>query len=480
MLPSKNLYHHDLAKAANELIGNIELLIWCGYFQDAFELSRLLLEPGPWKSRPGSEAIGVLSELLPWLAWLLGQTCPAVDGNPPRGQPALARFVQEREPYGFHVFHSGVQVRASKTPVTAELLASMPAPGTRGFAELHGVITSELSVRMGSQIGPAAGPKALWKPPAPDPHLAEFSNRQLFEAVARAVGSGKQHLPMITETLLKFCLLEIASGNSAGAADKLAPHLRLVLHDVLAMIAVPPFRELMRSGLLADRCGLHPEHIAAYRAQLQLRSPQTLVAPAKRWNWKAILKTWTREQAELGEIDFESMQAQAEYALPSCTELVALAKRKKLLAKPASEDELEALEQRIDLALPPSYRDFLLTSNGMLRPDGIHLLPCSAIDWMHAIDPETVDVWCRDTHEASDAEYAIYGDDQDCIHMRPRHLRRALMISQTEDGDSWLLIPDVRFGLEWEAWFLGAKNPGAFRYRSFGDLFAAQALAGDE
>ena len=57
--------------------------------------------------------------------------------------------------------------------------------------------------------------------------------------------------------------------------------------------------------------------------------------------------------------------------------------------------------------------------------------------------------------------------------MRPRHLRMALQVSTELDGDVLLLVPGVRFGAEWEAWFLGAKNPGAYRYRSFADMFRA-------
>ena len=477
MLSTKQLFHPDIGKAADELIANVELMIWCGYFQDAFEISQVLLRPGPWKCRPGGEAISVLSEVLPWLAWLLGQTCPAVDGNPPRGQPALAKFVHEREPYGHHFFFAGVQTRPNQTALTAEVLAHMPAVGTPGFAELYNAVSNELSIRIGQQY-PNAQTQTLWAPAISGPPSAELSSQQLHEGVVKAVGKKRQDIPLIVETLLKFSLLELAQARTANAAAHLAPHLHMLGHELMALLSVPPFREFMKSGELAKQCGLSAEHIASYRTQLQQRSPATLTKPAPRLNWKALLKKWA--QTHVDDIDFESMQWQAQHSLPPSVELTALAKRKKLLAKGAAEEELFALEQRIHLPLPPSYRDFLLTSNGLLRPDGIHLLPSGDVNWMHEIDPDTIEAWCSDELEASDEQYAIYGEDQDCIHMRPRHLRRALVISQSEDGDVWLLIPDVRFGAEWEAWFLGAKNPGAFRFRSFGDLFAAHAMPADD
>jgi len=75
---------------------------------------------------------------------------------------------------------------------------------------------------------------------------------------------------------------------------------------------------------------------------------------------------------------------------------------------------------------------------------------------------------------------AVYGADQDCVHMRARHLRRALQVSASCDGDVLLLVPAVRFGDEWEAWFLGAKNPGAFRFKSFRALMDQHVLAEQE
>ncbi|WP_234380185.1 SMI1/KNR4 family protein [Streptomyces sp. CMB-StM0423] len=61
----------------------------------------------------------------------------------------------------------------------------------------------------------------------------------------------------------------------------------------------------------------------------------------------------------------------------------------------ATGKELKALEARLDTGLPPSYRQFLQTSNGWLNTTLAidRLLPTQEVGWARDIDPELVTVW---------------------------------------------------------------------------------------
>jgi hypothetical protein len=90
----------------------------------------------------------------------------------------------------------------------------------------------------------------------------------------------------------------------------------------------------------------------------------------------------------------------------------------------ATGEELAALEARLGLTLPPSYRSFLETTNG----------------W----GPEWVEIWAGNEEGPA--------------------LRTALQISTVADGVC-LLIPSDK--TEWETWFFANWIPGADRHSTF-------------
>jgi hypothetical protein len=70
--------------------------------------------------------------------------------------------------------------------------------------------------------------------------------------------------------------------------------------------------------------------------------------------------------------------------------------------------------------------------------------------------------------DVDDEKYFQYGEHQNCCWMRGRYMKTALQISSAEEGDVYLLNPQIIDARnEWEAWDFGNKNPGAYRYRSF-------------
>jgi hypothetical protein len=163
----------------------------------------------------------------------------------------------------------------------------------------------------------------------------------------------------------------------------------------------------------------------------------------------------------------------------------------------ASEEQIKQTETRLNVTLPPSYRDFLKVSNGWRQttPFIYRIWPVEEIKWFR----EKHQNWIRSFSEAqlrnrsehqkdghelngslkiseiSDTEYYLYGEEQDCSKIRLEYLNSAMEISDKGESAVYLLNPEVIFeNGEWEAWFFGDWLPGADRYRSFQELMEAE------
>lgn len=140
----------------------------------------------------------------------------------------------------------------------------------------------------------------------------------------------------------------------------------------------------------------------------------------------------------------------------------------------ATEGEVSALEDRLGVMLPASYRQFLLTSDGWLNTSHAieRILPVEEVGWARDLDPDLVTGWDDADFRVDDEEYFVYGEDQDPAAIRPEYLPHTLKISHTPEAtDVYLLNPCVvTEDGEWEAWYLAHRLPGAVRCRSFWDL----------
>ena len=155
-----------------------------------------------------------------------------------------------------------------------------------------------------------------------------------------------------------------------------------------------------------------------------------------------------------------------------------IAEEREALAKgttlntPAAPSDLDALAARIGKPLPPSYRAFLAASNGMLYVAPLNvvtMLPAGAVAPLTADTYPGLDVWRTMADVAVPLDAAAGGP------LPGPALARAWVISSVEDSDVYLIFPDLaRADGEWPVWFLGPKNPGAFGYRSFGDMLARE------
>ncbi|MEM7558613.1 MAG: SMI1/KNR4 family protein [Planctomycetota bacterium] len=146
---------------------------------------------------------------------------------------------------------------------------------------------------------------------------------------------------------------------------------------------------------------------------------------------------------------------------------------------PASDQQVAAAESRLEVSFPPSYRQFLMITNGwrMTGWQSIGVLPVLDVDWLRNRDPELIEIWCDvDVEEIEDDEYFVYGDAQDCLSMRREYLQDVLLISTPSwaNQDYFFLNPKIVFEGEWEAWHFSTEFPGACRYRSFYDLMLAE------
>ena len=146
----------------------------------------------------------------------------------------------------------------------------------------------------------------------------------------------------------------------------------------------------------------------------------------------------------------------------------------------ATNDEIKKVEDRLGIELPPSYRQFLHTSNGW-RYSGksiSRIWSTNEIAWFRERNQDWIDAYTdpyNNLPTIPDKEYFKYGNEQDPVIFRVEYLQTALEISDVGDSAIYLLNPKVvtKDG-EWEAWFFANWLPGAVRYRSFKDLMEAE------
>jgi len=140
----------------------------------------------------------------------------------------------------------------------------------------------------------------------------------------------------------------------------------------------------------------------------------------------------------------------------------------------ASEEEIAQAEARLGIRFPPSYRAFLLKTNGWRHTGAfIHeLYPVEKVRWFREHNRGWITAYnIGFGSRLPDDEYFVYGRHQDPARFRPEYLKSALEISATGDSCIYLLNPQVVFeDGEWEAWFFANWLPGAARHRSFAEL----------
>jgi len=190
------------------------------------------------------------------------------------------------------------------------------------------------------------------------------------------------------------------------------------------------------------------------------------------FDWKNFLQQWSQEAWEI----LSPVQRQNPSSLFELEN--EFLQSRTLLKPPATSAQIEALEYRLNAKLPQSYVDFLLVSNGWIQlamdvDDGL-LWSTEEVKWFREQDPDWIEAWYSDD-EVCDRTYFVYGEKQDCVHLRTKYLPSTLAISNCIESAVYLLNPEIitEEG-EWEAWFFGNALPGANRYRSFLEMMMAE------
>ena len=160
----------------------------------------------------------------------------------------------------------------------------------------------------------------------------------------------------------------------------------------------------------------------------------------------------------------------------------------------AREEEIAALEKRLGVTLPPSYRSFLAETNGWRNcgPFIYSLWACSDVRWFQERNQDWIDAYMHPENSGitivyppgqeppkprplTDEEYLTYGEGQDSCRFHTEYLQTALEISDVGDSAVLLLNPKtISDGGEWEAWLFANWMPGAHRYRSFRELMQGE------
>jgi cell wall assembly regulator SMI1 len=97
----------------------------------------------------------------------------------------------------------------------------------------------------------------------------------------------------------------------------------------------------------------------------------------------------------------------------------------------ATEAEIQRHEKRLSTSLPPSYKEFLKVSNGFKQLNCFvwNILPIDKVDWLKNFDPTLYQLYTtefKDSFNATDKEYFVYGEEQKTTDFRSEYLVNSL------------------------------------------------------
>ena len=157
-----------------------------------------------------------------------------------------------------------------------------------------------------------------------------------------------------------------------------------------------------------------------------------------------------------------------------------------MLRAPAREQEISELEERLEFSIPPSYRAFVETSNGMTLPMDGQFLEVGKVSLYPEIDPlgsglmeEFAEDFEDDLQESGDQEYFRYDKTELFKVIRPRYAKNSLALNGDNGEISHvgkamgyaLLVREVHFeNGEYEIWQQAFEHQN--RFPSFAEYFS--------
>lgn len=150
---------------------------------------------------------------------------------------------------------------------------------------------------------------------------------------------------------------------------------------------------------------------------------------------------------------------------------------------PVTSEAISALEERLQLELPRSYKKILRVSNGfqLVQPTIGGLYSIDTIERLTVFDPQPIEEFVQGYQGFDEVGTRSDNDDLQCDEVqetasfRIDSLPSTIVISGEPTQGYYLLNPDIIFeNGEWEAWVFAHWLPGARRYPSFLDLMISE------
>lgn len=179
-----------------------------------------------------------------------------------------------------------------------------------------------------------------------------------------------------------------------------------------------------------------------------------------RFRWSELLGRWSRELCEYEDFVLTQDDAVIESGWTG--------------SNPVDAADLLDLERRLGRTLPPSYRAFLMTTDGYVGGGSVERIrPAREVRPFVEEESEWVEVWLATAGDGPPMSVAdhVASRGRDEVIARWQLLSDAIQVSDTFDGAVYLLCPPVADDDgEWEAWLFANWLPGAARFASWWDL----------
>jgi hypothetical protein len=210
--------------------------------------------------------------------------------------------------------------------------------------------------------------------------------------------------------------------------------------DLTALACWTTPLRLILDGALKERFAVDEACLAACLDRASQPAPATVSPPV---DWAAFLRRW-----------------------PVCQR-----------REPATKRKVQALERRLGVTLPISYRALLLVTDGLALDDFTPaLLPAHEVGWLRDVIPDWLEWVNLQDGAQPDSDWDVFGQGQDWSRFPTHHLPHVLQVSAEFNGAVYVLDPlRRRADGEWEAWLLDPRLPGAVRYPCLAELLELEA-----
>jgi SMI1 / KNR4 family (SUKH-1) len=434
------------------------ILLFAGFSEIAYQ-GFLKLTQGELKVSEASSFIHPIKAIIPALCYFIKIPCPSIFSEQEMSFSELEKYInrQIREYEGVSSIDRWFHIAMPSGNWNEDFLHDLTHPKVdikgderfkvgRFFQDLHRVLSQYYINRGKWQEG------SRWL--------------KVFEDVLDAWKL--DYLSYVEQEILVFGIRTYLHLEDASNADRFIQRwwqsLESLMSGLYLVAYLPDLMNRISEGALRNRINLSREQAQDFLDLVNRRNyiPINIGFIPTVDDWNNFLEKWS--EAIFDNLDEEHME-NYEFQYSDVLE------SKSCLRIGATEEEVSELEKRLGAKLPIGYRNFLLASNGFtVLNEYCDLYGIDQINWFIEENRDWAECW-DDGDDVEDEKYFQYGEHQDCCWIRGRYMKTALQISSAEDGDVYLLNPQIIDSRsEWEAWDFGNKNPGAYRYRSFWDM----------